>query len=383
MQIKNALQTKIVAVALGVLALTGGAYALGDNVSRNNFEVASTRLDDLSIKVDALTNDRTVEVIVTGLADGATVHFLTNDTEATSVSSGQPAVYIADTKDKGLTANILLPEIDGSYTVSAYQSVNYRDLAATGKTVSASVTLDTIAPTGSISLAQKLPEYTNQSALILQPVVKTDDQSALLRITSEGQPVDIPLSEKLVEVPLQQGDNEVGLSLIDSAGNISAPLLETNVSLNTVSPVIKTGFSALLCKDADISTETVCLSTGQFSGPLYGTAYAPITGSVFGEINYITLDGKRLSIKPDGSVNQRVALYVAPGDNTYDVEVGDVYGNVGYGTLSVSWSDDDDGEDVTEDLGLEPTALCNDGTYSYSQHRSGTCSWHDGVAEWY
>ena len=29
------------------------------------------------------------------------------------------------------------------------------------------------------------------------------------------------------------------------------------------------------------------------------------------------------------------------------------------------------------------TALCNDGTYSHSQHRSGTCSHHGGVAIWY
>ena len=28
------------------------------------------------------------------------------------------------------------------------------------------------------------------------------------------------------------------------------------------------------------------------------------------------------------------------------------------------------------------TARCNDGTYSYSQHRSGTCSHHGGVATW-
>lgn len=29
-----------------------------------------------------------------------------------------------------------------------------------------------------------------------------------------------------------------------------------------------------------------------------------------------------------------------------------------------------------------PSALCRDGTYSYSQHRRGTCSWHGGVAVW-
>ena len=28
------------------------------------------------------------------------------------------------------------------------------------------------------------------------------------------------------------------------------------------------------------------------------------------------------------------------------------------------------------------TAECKDGTYSFSQHRSGTCSGHHGVAEW-
>lgn len=29
-----------------------------------------------------------------------------------------------------------------------------------------------------------------------------------------------------------------------------------------------------------------------------------------------------------------------------------------------------------------PTALCNDGTYSYSKHRKGTCSRHGGVKKW-
>lgn len=28
------------------------------------------------------------------------------------------------------------------------------------------------------------------------------------------------------------------------------------------------------------------------------------------------------------------------------------------------------------------TAICGDGTYSFSQHRSGTCSHHGGVAQW-
>jgi hypothetical protein len=30
----------------------------------------------------------------------------------------------------------------------------------------------------------------------------------------------------------------------------------------------------------------------------------------------------------------------------------------------------------------EATARCRDGTYSFSRHRSGTCSHHGGVAQW-
>jgi multidrug efflux pump subunit AcrA (membrane-fusion protein) len=33
--------------------------------------------------------------------------------------------------------------------------------------------------------------------------------------------------------------------------------------------------------------------------------------------------------------------------------------------------------------GLSPTAICVDGTYSYSLHRQGTCSHHGGVDVWY
>jgi len=32
--------------------------------------------------------------------------------------------------------------------------------------------------------------------------------------------------------------------------------------------------------------------------------------------------------------------------------------------------------------GMSASAQCRDGTYSYSRHRSGTCSHHGGVAVW-
>lgn len=30
----------------------------------------------------------------------------------------------------------------------------------------------------------------------------------------------------------------------------------------------------------------------------------------------------------------------------------------------------------------EPSAVCNDGSYSYSSNDQGTCSWHGGVDYW-
>ena len=46
--------------------------------------------------------------------------------------------------------------------------------------------------------------------------------------------------------------------------------------------------------------------------------------------------------------------------------------------------------DRLDDLGIDlpsaipmPSAVCNDGSYSYSNTRSGTCSWHGGVGLWF
>jgi hypothetical protein len=37
---------------------------------------------------------------------------------------------------------------------------------------------------------------------------------------------------------------------------------------------------------------------------------------------------------------------------------------------------------MLHDIAFPPTARCEDGTYTSSSHHSGTCSWHEGVAEW-
>jgi len=65
----------------------------------------------------------------------------------------------------------------------------------------------------------------------------------------------------------------------------------------------------------------------------------------------------------------KVGTYVAPTPVT--TSSGDGYTNVD-GNHVASPSSDPTGA----------TAQCGDGTYSYSQHRQGTCSHHGGVTRW-
>ncbi|XIG79727.1 hypothetical protein C1N81_12540 [Streptomyces sp. SGAir0957] len=55
------------------------------------------------------------------------------------------------------------------------------------------------------------------------------------------------------------------------------------------------------------------------------------------------------------------------------------------GSSSGGSSDDSSGGSGSDDSPQAPagaSAQCNDGSYSYSAHRRGTCSHHGGVAVW-
>lgn len=52
----------------------------------------------------------------------------------------------------------------------------------------------------------------------------------------------------------------------------------------------------------------------------------------------------------------------------------------GYNPDTVSCCDEDDYSCEIRDSGA--TAQCNDFTFSFSQSRSGTCSYHEGVLRW-
>jgi cytoskeletal protein RodZ len=74
------------------------------------------------------------------------------------------------------------------------------------------------------------------------------------------------------------------------------------------------------------------------------------------------------------SVESTAPTASSPTSSTPSTNSGSTYTNVDGNTVqSPTYSDS-----IPEGA----TAQCEDGGYSFSQHRSGTCSHHGGVAEW-
>ncbi|MFC8678078.1 DUF3761 domain-containing protein [Streptomyces griseorubiginosus] len=69
------------------------------------------------------------------------------------------------------------------------------------------------------------------------------------------------------------------------------------------------------------------------------------------------------------------------GDDTNDSSSSDSSSSIG-GTDSTEDDSSSSSSGDTQQAPAGATAQCNDGTYSYSAHRRGTCSHHGGVAVW-
>jgi hypothetical protein len=88
-------------------------------------------------------------------------------------------------------------------------------------------------------------------------------------------------------------------------------------------------------------------------------------------VNKIISNGTKVAAVQPAPVQTTAPSTTTPSSPTSSTSSGDGYTNV-------------DGNYV-QSPGSDPagaSAKCRDGSYSYSQHRSGTCSGHGGVAEW-
>lgn len=133
---------------------------------------------------------------------------------------------------------------------------------------------------------------------------------------------------------------------------------------------------------ASISTSTATI-TASYSDPASGIDKNSVS---------VQLDGTALTgcTITETSVSCP-ASSLADGQHSVSINVSDTKGNKGVGTATFTVATPPPPAPTPEPTPQPApqtgppagaTALCNDGTYSYSQHRSGTCSHHGGVAQW-
>jgi hypothetical protein len=166
---------------------------------------------------------------------------------------------------------------------------------------------------------------------------------------------------------------------------------------DVVAPKIVTDQSCFSVQSSTTNEEVVCLAVKNFSGFYTSTVvHVPVYGKVIGNLSSITVDGKAIQPNSDGSIDTFVDLFLKDGSNSFVVKSSDALNNSSEGSLAIDTTDmklgytNVDGNPIPSPSPEPPnyippaaTAQCADGTFSYSQHRQGTCSHHGGVSVWY
>jgi hypothetical protein len=139
-----------------------------------------------------------------------------------------------------------------------------------------------------------------------------------------------------------------------------------------------------------------CPAGGTVASPVFGqqiTATAPYTVVIdYGDGDVYTNDDQHLAAIFSHT-------YQRAGTFTVNAHLSDATGQSAAATCAYSWTapaprpapapvapnnsgGTSSGGSTSHVPAGGPTAICNDGTPSYSQHRQGTCSHHGGVAQW-
>jgi hypothetical protein len=136
----------------------------------------------------------------------------------------------------------------------------------------------------------------------------------------------------------------------------------------------------------------------------YGVAHSsgsnssarPVATGPASDLNSLADESATRSYSDYGSASQASDAASVPGDSGAESassdddesSVSDALDDATYwGGCSGDYYENSDGICVHRPVDVDEapsgaTAQCNDGTYSFSQHHSGTCSHHGGVSEW-
>ncbi len=319
-----------------IIAIFVGIVYINQRSQYEDFLIKKRLIDNFSTSIESeVVGHQQVAIEISELVEGSYIDIYID---------GEKSKTVFNEQGESLSTTIELPHEDLAYKITAKQIIEFRDeTVESGFSDTVQITLDTTAPEGSIRFLSAIPDETNESQLAVSFQITTDTENSTLVIKIGSNTKELGISETSTTLNLSEGSNSLRFYLIDEAGNASDPLYEQLISVDRTAPKIST--SIFFCGMSQAAyQEEICITTGEFSGPLYGTAYAPIEGETYGDLEWVTVNGYSIDIKADGSINQRVALYVSPGDNVYDVEAMDIFGNKGYGTVSVSWSSDEDRE---------------------------------------
>lgn len=133
-----------------------------------------------------------------------------------------------------------------------------------------------------------------------------------------------------------------------------------------------------------------CPHSGTVDSPSFYVrfSHSPITASaplIRFDIDYG--DGNRYASQTEAAVFEH--RYGAPGTFTVTAVVTDANGRQGSSSCRFFWNRPSPTSSPTSTPSSSAsstdgaTAICNDGSLSYSQHRRGTCSHHGGAREWH
>ncbi len=253
---------------------------------------------------------------------------------------------------------------EGNYTIQAHQQLHQWGYVLESPLLSlGNITYDHTAPTGTLKKLSSLPKETNSNTVYVSLALEASsiEKDVTLAIKSNDHTIDtVSANTNGVfenDMNLYEGENSIAFVLRDGAGNESLPLATAMITVDGTPPMLDTN-SQYSCS---AQTEFACVwFNGELRGPLYGTLWAPILGR-YKNIKSLKINGKDITLKADGSISQRIALYVKPGENKYEVRAMDKMGNQNTSYLSLYWSSENDSNSSSDDY-------C---TFNCSGHEAG------------
>jgi multicopper oxidase len=280
----------------------------GANV--NGFEVVTVTAR-IPININAVAGAVTGTMVING---GATV---TNSTRATLTLASDTATQMQFSKDGGITffpfepfattrVVTLTPPGDGLKTIT----VRFKDSAGNvSPLVSASITLNTTAPTGTIVINDGAAFTNKQTAKLALTGTDVGAPVAQMQFSKDGinyfafEPF---ATTRTVTLTPGDGLKTIFVRFKDSAGNISAPVSDT-ITLDMTAP---TGTMTAPAQVA-AATATVTLS-------------ATDTGSGVTQMQFSKNGSSFFALEPFATTR---TVSLSPGDNTLTVRFRDAAGN--------------------------------------------------------